>query len=493
MIGGGVALVLVVGVVYSLKNAQLATFLDGESEKISRGDLVVPVNSSGTVEPDRLVEIKPKASGEVKKLLVVEGQMVREGDLLVELDPVDETRNVERFKAAMERAEANLEKAINAQTEQGKTLPLNTSVNEARVRDAAASLLQAETDYKKTKGLFDRKEPVASEQEYIIRKAQYERAQALHDQAKCEHERAKVLEQTVLKSAAEDVRLARAARDEAYKQLEEGLERLKETKVTAPIAGMVYSVRVRPGEVIQSGKTSLTGGTALLYIADVGKMVVMAQVDEADIGAVRRVAPAHAQPGNTRPMTTDELFSRAGLMDTSGGAPAAIPAPAHDEPESGSATTRETPAELRPLVGGRVRVTVDAYRSEVYEGVIERILPEPRSLNNVVTFNVRIVLVGEKLQKLLGLQSEVEFTADKVENVLRVKNEAIVSEGRESFVYVPHKRPGSSRLTDRKVPVKIGMTDGIYTEIRSGLEGVDEVWVKRPRMTDREKEEQEKS
>ncbi|MFO0973438.1 MAG: biotin/lipoyl-binding protein [Phycisphaerae bacterium] len=481
IIGGSVVLLLVL-LIYKFKDTQLATFLDGEIDKVSRGDLVIPVHSSGTVESNQLIEVKCKASGQVAKIYVVEGQMVNEGDLLVELDPVDEKRNLERNAAELERAEATLEKFKIALDEQTLTLPLNTASAEARVRDAAASLLQAETDFRKTESLFMRKEPVASEQEYIIRKAGYERAQALLDQAKADHARAQVLEKTVLRNAKQDVRQAEANRDGVAKALDDAQERLRETKVYAKTAGMVYSVRVKKDEVIQSGKTSLTGGTPLLYLADVSKMVVIAQVDEADIGAVRKVAPEHAQPGHGRPESTAAVSQRLDELNARL-APAAAPA-------ADSAPTT-TPVELEPMLGQRVNITVEAYRSETFSGVIERILPEPKKINNVVTFDVRIVLLGRDLEKLLGLQSDVEFTADKVQNVLRVRNEAIVSEGKESFVYVPEKKPGQSRAGERKVPVKIGVTDGIYTEVRTGLDGVPEVFTKRPRFTDKEKEQQQ--
>lgn len=466
-----VALLVVAGI-WKLLGASLSNpWLDGEAEKVSRGDLSTPVTASGTIEANQFIEVKSKASGQVTKIYVVEGQMVNKNDLLVELDPIDEQRAVERTGAELERAEAALQQARTRVQEFEATLPLNTRTAAARIDEIKAQVEDARVNFEKTDKLFKQERPVATLQEWTIRKAAYDRLLATQKTIEFDYERSKVQERTTLVNAQQDVRLAEAALKAAKTQHSDAQERLKETKVYSRTAGMIYSVRVKRDEVIQSGKTSLTGGTPLLYIADTSKMVVVAQVDEADVGSVLRIAPDYAKPGSVRPPTDAEM---SGIASAD---PEALP------------TT--LPAIKSPLSGQRVQVTVEAYRNETFDGIIERILPEPKKLNNVVTFDVRIVLSGDEVKKLMGLQSDVEFTADRVEGVLRVKNEAIVAEGRETFVYVPVDKPGSKHRDEKKVPVRIGVTDGTYTEIRSGLKEGDEVWIKRPRKTDREREQEE--
>ncbi len=477
LIGGGIVIVLLIAF-FALRGLSFAGFLDGEIEKVSMGDLVIPITAPGTIDANELVEMKAKASGEVSIIHVVEGQMVKEGDLLIELDPVDERRNLERAETNLARAESSLNQARIQLTENEQTLPINTRRASASLDDARARMSVAEVDWEKTDALYKKVPPVASKQEWTLRKCGFEQAQAAVVSAEGEYQRAQVQEKTVLDNSKQNLKLAEAAFADAKKQLEEAQLRLRETRVLAPKSGMVYAVRTRKGELVQSGKTSLTGGTPLLYIADISNLVVIAQVDEADIGAVRRLSPERAQPGHTRRLTDDE---RATLIGN---------------PIGETTTTTSAPADpaLEAVVGRPVKVTVEAYRGEVYEGVIERILPQPQKVNTVLTFDVRIVLRGNDIQKLLGMQADVEFTADKVENVMRVKNEAVFSEGREAFVYIPQKQAGSNRLDEKKVPVKIGVTDGIWTEIRSGWPaGVTDYFIKRPIKTQREKEESEKS
>jgi multidrug efflux pump subunit AcrA (membrane-fusion protein) len=98
-------------------------------------------------------------------------------------------------------------------------------------------------------------------------------------------------------------------------------------------------------------------------------------------------------------------------------------------------------------------------------------------------------LVGEDLEKLMGLQADLSFTSEKQEEVVLVKNEALNSEGRKCFVYKPV--PGKPR-DEEKVPVEIGKTDGTFTHIISGVEAGEAVFIKRPHKTEKEKKDSEK-
>jgi hypothetical protein len=129
--------------------------------------------------------------------------------------------------------------------------------------------------------------------------------------------------------------------------------------------------------------------------------------------------------------------------------------------------------------------------TETYNGVIERILPAPERLTNAVTFKVRIRLIGDDLEKLNGLQADLEFETETKHNVVLVKNEALASEGRKCYVYIPHRDSKGDRWGEKKIEVKIGSTDGTHTEVVDGLKVGDEVWTKRPQLTDKEKKESE--
>ena len=106
-----------------------------------------------------------------------------------------------------------------------------------------------------------------------------------------------------------------------------------------------------------------------------------------------------------------------------------------------------------------------------------RILPEPQRVNNALVFNVVVRLTGQDLKKLIGMQADLSFTTEKLTGVVLVKNEALVSEGRDCFVFVPVRQSARGRWDEKKIPVKIGATDGTFTEVISGLKEGEEVVV----------------
>ena len=87
--------------------------------KVEKGDLAKSVVATGKVTPITKVEVKSKASGIVKKLLVDYGDRVKKGQLLAQLDKVEIEAQVEQSKAALEAAEANL-KSSQADFERAK-------------------------------------------------------------------------------------------------------------------------------------------------------------------------------------------------------------------------------------------------------------------------------------------------------------------------------------------------------------------------------------
>jgi HlyD family secretion protein len=476
IIAGVGVLVLFIGILAILRAdiGMKNPWLDGQIEKATRGNLTIPVTATGTIEAARLIQIKSKASGKVAEIRVVEGQMVKSRDTLVSLDPVDEKRNVEARQADMDRATSAWEKAKVALENYERDLPLMTRQAEARLVDSTARLEDAQFRWEKVQKYIEGGN--AGDVEGVATKASWLTAKAAKDLAEVELLRARNNEGILVRSSREDVRQADSARTMAKKALEEAQLRFDETTVLSPCDGMVYSIMIRDGEMIQSGTTSFTGGTALIMLADVGAMFVSALIDEADIGAIRDIAPEYARPGKTQKLDEKEYRDAANRIATS------QPTSAESDPAP--------PALAQTLVGVPVDVTVEAYRAQRYKGVIERILPAPEKVNNAVAFRVRIRLVGDDLEKLMGLQADLSFTTAKVQNVVLVKNEALQSEGRDCFVYVPV--PGKAR-EEQKRPVTIGTTDGTFTEVKAGVDAGDPVYVKRPQKTEKEKKASDKT
>ena len=80
---------------------------------IARRDIVVSALASGTVQPDTVVEVKSKASGEILDLRVETGQAVKRGDLMVRVDPRTPSNVLAQARADLDVAEARLANATS--------------------------------------------------------------------------------------------------------------------------------------------------------------------------------------------------------------------------------------------------------------------------------------------------------------------------------------------------------------------------------------------
>jgi HlyD family secretion protein len=269
--------------------------------------------------------------------------------------------------------------------------------------------------------------------------------------------------------AKRDVVLAEKTVETAQTNLHDAEKRRRDTEIRSPCDGMVTNIRVEVGTVVQGGKTTLTGGTVLANVADISDVYVRTEVSDADIGAVMWLAAPKARPGGE---ILAERIERSGidlLIDTSG------------------VLTRDS------TVGVPVRIRVDAFPDQHFEGHIERIFPEPVKMQNIVTYLVDILVTSPNSDLLTltsGIQADVEFTAQSAHNVLLVPHDAIRrGPGGDLGVYVPEK--GADGETRPKfVTCRFGLDNGLYAELVEG-EGITErteVYVKLPARFDRDED-----
>ncbi|HET9949425.1 MAG TPA: efflux RND transporter periplasmic adaptor subunit, partial [Longimicrobiales bacterium] len=120
---------------------------------VTRGDLVLRAEATGTIEPVRRVEVKSKASGEILTLHVDVGDQVERGALLAEIDPRDVRNNYNQVQADLEVARARLE-ISQAQLERSEQLLAAEVITQqehesARLdyTNAQAALIRAQTNF----------------------------------------------------------------------------------------------------------------------------------------------------------------------------------------------------------------------------------------------------------------------------------------------------------------------------------------------------------
>lgn len=478
---GIVAAVLAIGGVAFWLSQQKISLpgLDGRTRKVERRTLTIPIRATGLIEPAvPLIEIKSKASGEVARIYVKAGDIVRADQLLLELDPKDEQRNVERAEAEMNRAKATLEKAKVALQQQKDDHPVNVEAAAAAVASAAAALEQLQYQLDEQEKLL----PSGGTSEKVVRNHRHMRDQgaAQVKQASAELQRVKNA-RALIDLAEQDVALADATFASARKTWEDAKERLVETKRYSPIDGMVSKINVRVGELIMSGTTSLTGGTVLMTLADMSDLYVTAQVDEADISSVLELAPAPARPGMQRveAVLQENLSASAAQSDVP--APAMVQALA-SAPASGPASRPSVALPGGVAAGKPVKISVEAFREEEFQGVIEHVSPEPLRQSSVVTYDVRIRLTSPNRYKLLlGMQADAEFTSESVDALVVPIDAVKVRDGdtgaqAERGVWIPVDGPERKKWQ----PCRLGLDDGAYVEVVEGLREGQEVYTQLP-------------
>ena len=199
---------------------------------VAVGDIVDTVGATGSLEAVTTVQVGSQVSGIIQELLVDYNSIVRQGDMIMRLDPSLFETQVEQARANLVRAEADVER-------------LRVSVE-----DAQTQLVRAED---------------LAERELI---------------AQIELEAAQV----GLRSAEAQIKSAEAQVTQARAALHQNEVNLEHTVIHAPIDGIVISRMVDVGQTVAA---SLQAPELFVIAADLTKMRVIANIDESDVGRIR--------------------------------------------------------------------------------------------------------------------------------------------------------------------------------------------------------------
>ncbi|WP_313685377.1 efflux RND transporter periplasmic adaptor subunit [Pantoea sp.] len=195
------------------------------------------------------VTIAPKAAGYVVKLLVRDNQRVKQGDLLVEIDPRDNIAQRDQAKAQLGLAQAQLHQAQAQLALSRVQYPAQRDQALADQAKAQANLLNAQADYRRQRGV----DPRATSQRNIdTATVQLRSAEAQLQSAKAQVE---VASQVALQIRAQETNVeARQQQvEQAQAQLNTAELNLSYTQVRAPYDGFVTKRNVHIGSLVQAG------------------------------------------------------------------------------------------------------------------------------------------------------------------------------------------------------------------------------------------------
>ena len=208
--------------------------------QVSRGDIESSVTALGTLQPRRYVDVGAQASGQIRKIHVEAGDQVKEGQLLVEIDPATQQAKLDASRFSIENLQAQLQ-------------------------EQRAQHQLAEQKFRRQQNLA----AAGATREEDVQTAQAE-----------------------LKATQARIDMFKAQIRQAQASLRSDQAELGYTRIYAPMDGTVVAVDAREGQTLNAQQQT----PLILRIAKLSPMTVWAEVSEADIG--------HVKPGMTAYFTT---------------------------------------------------------------------------------------------------------------------------------------------------------------------------------------------
>jgi HlyD family secretion protein len=403
-------------IVYKFKTRASSKPTVVRMEKAQRGELIEFVSAPGEIEPRIYVKISAKVSARITELPYEEGDIVTGGNtdtnppvpasVLLRLDDKD-------LQSRLLSAQAN----YSAQEVQLEVEKARIAGQQANLIGLDASLKQAQRDLERQKGLLESQD---------ISQATFDQSKLKFDELKSRYNSAK----HTLDAAELNLIVMQHNLEAAGAGVTQAKEALSYTTITSPIDGVVTRINAEVGEVVIYG-TMNNPGTVILEVADLSTMLLVAQVDEADVGKL--------------------------------------------------------------AVGQKAKVFVQTFPDDEFKGVVDSIALTHRISPRTATkyFRTEIMLEGEVKKLFSGLTAHVDIETIKHEDVLNVPSQAVLGRPiddlpldiRENCPEVDKEKtftPVVYRYIDGKAvvtPVKIGPSNLTHTVILSGITEDDKIIV----------------
>jgi HlyD family secretion protein len=211
--------------------------------------------------------------------------------------------------------------------------------------------------------------------------------------------------QTNLTVSKADIAKADAQVAQARAALENAQEDLKNSTIVSPIHGLVLSRDVNVGDAVSSILILGSQATPIMTLGDVSEVYVQGKVDEADIGKVYLNQPA--------------------------------------------------------------RIVVESFKDKKFVGKVTKISPLGKEKDNVTTFEVRVSISNSTGELKANMSANAEIMLEEKKNVLMVPEASLIyDKERNATVETPDAKADKGR---RKIAVKLGISNGVKTEILQGL------------------------
>ncbi|MBW4627201.1 MAG: efflux RND transporter periplasmic adaptor subunit [Brasilonema octagenarum HA4186-MV1] len=429
-------------------------------------DVTVRISASGIVQPVQSVNISPKNSGTLVQLYVEQGDKVTQGQIIAKMDSADIQARIAEARANLAQNQAQLDQVVAGNR------PQEIDQAKARLAQAEAQLAQARAGNRPQEIAQAQAQVDAAQAKAKYTTEQLKRYQSLYQQGA---EKKQLLDQAISEDNA-----AKASLLEAEKRLS------------------LQQIGTRSEEISQKEAT-VAESRAALQLSQAGSRPEEIAQRKAAVGAAQAKL-------KTEQVNLDNTIIRApfsGIVTQKYANVGAYVTPTTSASSSASATSSSVVAVARGLEvlasvpeadigrikqGQQVEIVADAYPDQVFKGHVRLIAPEAVKEEGVTLFQIRVAIDTGRDKLRSGLNVNMTFLGDKVQDALLVPTVAIVTEKGNTGVLVP-----DAKNKPQFRPVTIGAQIKDQTQILEGVKGGDRIFLNPPAdYMIQKKQEQEK-
>src|ERR687886_1372330 len=401
----------------------LAVVIPSEQQKkqvltmpVERQTLPITISANGMVQAERSINISPKNSGVLKRLLVKEGDSVTQGQIVAYMDDSNLQGQLTQARGQVAQAEANLQKLLagnrpqDIAQAQAQLEGVEASLQQLRSGNRPQDIAQAQAKLQDAQATFNQKE------DDLRRNQQLYDAGAISLQALNQARTARDSAQAQVKAAQQALNLQKTgARPEEIVQAQAKVKQQQE-------AVALLKAGNRP-EDIDVARAQLTSAKGVLQSiqAQINDTVIRAPFD----GVVTK---KFSDPGAFVTPTTS--------ASTAAGASASSILTLASTNQVVANLSENNIAQVR--LGQTVKLKADAFPGKTFEGKVSQIAAQATVAQNVTSFEVKIALPDAESQKLLrsGMNVATEFQVGELKNAIVVPTVAVVRQERATGVFV---------------------------------------------------------
>ncbi len=463
-----------------------------ETQPVTADNIAKVIKVTGTINARAEIDVYPKQSGEIIKLLVDVGDKVKAGQVLANIES-------KTYELQLKQAEADL-----------------ASAKASYDKNSSLAFVNSETSFKQAKSNLDRLLSVLKQSEIDLQ-LQAKQAEAMIKKSTSDLKIAQARLESAISGAREQERDQAKVRVENAKRNLERLKALQKDDMvsqdqveSAQLQYDIYKAQLslleegtRPEDIevlkaqVEAAKTSLESAQDNMMLIDIKKAnldAAKAQLDSAQAGFEQASAAKdasvwekelhQAEASMRRAMASLELAQQ--RLDES-----TIKAPINGTIAQRFMDKGDMASTNRPLVsivdlevmkvtakvperdigsikiGQRAFVKPDAYPGQVFNGTVTNISPIIDRASQTCDIEIEVPNPDQRLKS--GMFARIDLTVSESKFAPVIPSDAIIKEGNESFVYIAENGKAIKKI------IETGISDGIMTEIISGIKVGDQL------------------